>query len=115
MRCVVSARRCTTHRIHQRLTQAFALLGNPGLYVRMGAYKRSFILRYVEEACAEAYALAKVGGVNSGELTALQFPLNGNYGITVARMQSELKGVLLGPVVVGGATYHAAYGTIHDK
>ena len=101
-------------RVHQRLTQAFSLLGRPALYMRMGAYKRSYILRYIEEACAETRGLAKVGGVQPGELTALQFPLNGNYGITVVKLRSEAKGILLGPVAVVGATYYAIFGQIHD-
>jgi hypothetical protein len=67
-------------RIHQRLTQAFSLFGRPSLYMKMGAYKRSYILRYLEEAAAEAYGLYRAGGVRPDELTALQFPLNGNYG-----------------------------------
>ncbi|MGV1769515.1 hypothetical protein ACQZ6B_04985 [Agrobacterium vitis] len=110
-----SVRQTVYHeRIHQRLTQAFSLLGRPGLYMKMGAYKRSYILRYIEEAAAEAYGLARTGGVRPGELSAIQFPLNGNYGITVAKMGEEAKGVLLGPITVGGATYNAFYGAAHN-
>ncbi len=82
--------------------------------MRTGAYKRSYILRYIEEACAEARGLAKVGGAQPGELTALQFPLNGTYGISVVKLRSEARGILLGPVIVGGATFYAIFGTIHD-
>ncbi|KAA3511794.1 hypothetical protein G6L63_12140 [Agrobacterium vitis] len=110
-----SVRQTVYHeRIHQRLTQAFSLLGRPGLYMKMGAYKRSYILRYIEEAAAEAYGLARTGGARPGELSAIQFPLNGNYGITVAKMGEEAKGVLLGPITVGGATYNAFYGAAHN-
>ncbi len=63
-------------RVHQRLTQAFSLLGRPALYLKMGAYKRSFILRYIEEAAAETYALLKVGGARPGEIAGYRFPLN---------------------------------------
>jgi hypothetical protein len=101
-------------RVHQRLTQAFSLLGRPALYLKMGAYKRSFILRYIEEAAAETYALMKVGGARPGEIAGYRFPLNGNYGITLAQMRGEAKGILLGPVTVGGATYNAYFGIIHD-
>lgn len=80
----------------------------------MDAYKRSYILRYIEEAAAEAYGLRKVGGVQPGELTHIEFALNGNYGITVARVDEEAHGILLGPVVVGGATFNAYYGFLHD-
>ena len=110
-----SVRQTVYHeRVHQRLTQAFSLLGQPGLYLKMGAYKRSYILRYIEEAAAEAYAFSRTGGPQAGELTAIQFPLNGNYGITVAKMGQEAKGVLLGPVTVGGATYNAFYGAMNN-
>ncbi|MBB4006406.1 hypothetical protein [Allorhizobium taibaishanense] len=112
---VRSVRQTVYHeRVHQRLTQAFSLLGRPGLYMKMGAYKRSYILRYIEEAAAEAYGLARTGGPKTGELSAIQFPLNGNYGITVAKMGQEAKGVLLGPVTLGGAAYNAYYGAKND-
>lgn len=108
-------RRTVHHeRVHQRLTQGFSLLGRPALYMKMGAYKRSYILRYIKEAAAEAYGIAKTGGVRPGELTGMQFPLNNNYGITLAKMGHEAKGILLGPVVVGGATLNATFGMIRD-
>jgi hypothetical protein len=108
-------RRTVHHeRVHQRLTQAFSLLGRPALYMKLGAYKRSYILRYIEEAAAEAYGIAKSGGVRPGELTEMQFPLNGSYGITLAKMGEEAKGILLGPVVVGGATLNATFRVIDD-
>ena len=100
-------------RVHQRLTQAFSLLGRPALYLQMGAYKRSFILRYIEEA-AETYSLMRVGGARSGEISGFSFPLNGNYGVTLARMRNEARGILLGPVTVGGAAYHAYFGAMRD-
>jgi len=101
-------------RVHQRLTQAFSLLGRPALYVRMGAYKRSFILRYIEEAAAETYALARLGGRLDGEVAGYRFPLSGNYGITLQKLGEEARGILLGPVTVGGAAYHAYYGLIDE-
>jgi hypothetical protein len=101
-------------RVHQRLTQAFSLLGRPALYLKMGAYKRSLILRYIEEAAAETYALLKVGGAKPGEIAGYRFPLNGNHGVTLSQMRGEARGVLLGPVTVGSATYHASFGIMHD-
>lgn len=101
-------------RVHQRLTQAFSLLGRPALYMKMGAYKRSYILRYIEEAAAEAYRLKKIGGARPGELSAIEFPLNGNYGITVSRLGEEARGIVLGPVVVAGAAYNATFGLLDD-
>lgn len=112
---VRGVRRTVYHeRVHQRLTQAFSLLGRPALYMKMGAYKRSYILRYIEEAAAEAYGIAKTGGLRPGELSGIQFPLNGNYGVTLVQMGGEAKGILLGPVTVGGASFQAYYGLIDD-
>ncbi len=72
-------------RVHQRLTQAFSLLGHPGLYLKIGAYKRSFILRYLEEAAAETYGLMRAGGVRPGEIAGYRFPFNGNYAVTLTQ------------------------------
>ncbi|BCH58787.1 hypothetical protein RvVAR0630_14110 [Agrobacterium vitis] len=101
-------------RVHQRLTQALSLLGRPALYSRMSAYKRSYILRYIEEAAAESYGLAKTQGLRNSDYAGIQFPLNGKYGITVLDMKREAQGILLGPVTVGGATMNAYYGLIED-
>jgi hypothetical protein len=100
-------------RVHQRLTQAFSLLGRPALYLKMGRTNAPSFCA-IEEAAAETYALMKVGGARPGEIAGYRFPLKGNYGITLAQMRGEAKGILLGPVTVGGATYNAYFGIIHD-
>ncbi len=99
--------------VHQRITQGFSLLGWRGLYLRMGAYKRSFILRYIEEAAAETRGLSKVGDPQGAEVAGYKFPFDANYEITLAQMGAEIKGILLGPVVVGGRTYQAWFGWRH--
>ena len=101
-------------RFHQRLTQALSLLGRPAVYLRMGAYKRSYVLRYIEEAAAEAVRLHKIGGARPGELTALEFPLNGAYGITIAAIGIEIRGILLGPVIVSSAAFNAYFGLLDE-
>ena len=112
----LDVRRTVFHeRIHQRLKQVFSLLGKPGLYVHMSAYKRSYILRYIEEAAAESYGAFKAGtNGRNALLEGMQFPLNGHYGVTIVQMGHEARGVLLGPVTVGGLIYHAYYGMIDD-
>lgn len=97
-------------RFHQRWTQAYSLLGRPALYAKMGAYKRSFILRYISEAAAETWALARVGGVRAGEVAGYRFPINEIYDITLVQLGAEAKGILLGPVIVGGIYFQAWYG-----
>ncbi len=103
-------------RVHQRLNQGFSLLGRPALYLKLGAYKRSYTLRYLEEAAAEARALWKVGGPVHPEPVWYKFPYDKRYQITLALIGHEANGLLLGPVTVGGATYNAYFGLFHgDK
>lgn len=40
--------------VHLWLNRTFSMFGRPALYMRAGAYKKSYILRYLEEAAAEA-------------------------------------------------------------
>ena len=101
-------------RVHQRLTQGFSLLGRPALYTKLGAYKRLFLLRYIEEAAAEAYGKSEVGGHQAGDLTALEFPLRGPYGIGLEALKQEAKGILLGPVTVGATWYQVHYGLLRE-
>lgn len=101
-------------RVHQRLTQAFSLLGRPAMYARYGAYKKSFILRYIEEVIAETWGDVATRGVRQGIVDGFRFPLNGRYGVSILKMGAEAKGIVLGPVIVGGVPYQAWYGVIHD-
>lgn len=48
-----------------------------------------------------------------GEIVAYKFPFDQTYEVTLQQMGAEAAGILLGPVVVGGATYHAYYGLKH--
>lgn len=99
--------------VHLWLNRAFSALGRPAIYARMGAYKRSYILRYLEEAMAEAQSQRLVPRIE-GEVAAYKFPLNPTYDITLRKMGAEAKGILLGPVTVGGATWQAWYGLASD-
>jgi len=100
--------------VHLWLNRAFSALGRPAIYARMGAYKRSYILRYLEEAMAEARSQRLVPRIE-GEVPAYKFPLNPTYDITRRKMGAEAKGVLLGPVTVSGATWQAWYGLASDN
>lgn len=101
-------------RVHQRYNQGFSRLGRPALYLKLGSYKRSFILRYLEEAAAEARALWKVGGHVHPEPTWYEFPFDKRYQITLALIGHEVNGILLGPVTVGGAMYNAYFGSFDE-
>lgn len=97
-------------RFHQRLTQGLSLLGRPALYMRMSGYKRSFILRYIEEAAAETYQHHAMGGRVQGEVAGFKFACSPKYQISLVRLGQEASGILLGPVTVAGSTYTAYFG-----
>ena len=110
----VRAVRKTAHHeaVHLWLNRSFSMLGRPALYMRIGVYKRSYILRYLEEAAAEGRSHLHVPR-REGEVVAYKFPFDPTYEVTLQQMGGEAKGLLLGPVVVGGATYHAYHGLRH--
>lgn len=93
-------------RVHQRISQFFSLFGKRGQYLAKGAYRRSVILRYLEEAAAEAVGKSQTHGTREAVLMAIRFPIEGPYAITLVKMGLEARGVLLGPVIVGGVTYN---------
>lgn len=95
--------------VHLWLNRAFSAFGRPALYVKTGAYKRSYLLRYLEEAFAEGRSQLKVPR-KEGEVVAYKFPFDPKYQVTVQQMATEASGILLGPVIVGGATWHAYHG-----
>lgn len=105
-------RRAVHHeQVHSFLAAKLYLLREPRIYMKMSAYKRSYILRYVEEAVAEVRSRAMTDGLGRGQLIeAIRFPLGNRYQLTVALLGHEAKGVLLGPAVVGGLTYNVYYG-----
>ena len=98
--------------VHLWLNRTFSMLGRPALYMKAGAYKRSFILRYLEEAAAEGRSQLHFPR-REGEVVAYRFPFDPTYEITLRQMGAEAKGLLLGPVTIGGATYHAYHGLAH--
>ena len=108
---VREVRKATEHEVvHLWLNRAFSTLGRPAYYLRMGAYKRSYILRYLEEAMAEARSQHIVPR-REGEVAFYRFPFDPTYQVTLAKMGEELRGVVLGPVTVGGMTLQAVHGT----
>lgn len=110
---VRGVRRTVYHEsVHLWLNRTFSMLGKPAVHIRNGAYKRSYILRYLEEAAAEARAQFTMGRAE-GEVAAYRFPFDPTYEITLQRIGREAKGILLGPVIVGGATFHAYRGVAH--
>lgn len=103
----------THERVHRILKPKLYLLRQVRMYAIRSAYKRSYILRYLEEAFAEGLSTAKHVGISKEEfLRVKNFPFDRRYEITKEDLRTEGKGILLGPVVVGGATYNLYYGHI---
>lgn len=95
--------------IHQFLTPKLNVLRGLRGFMRAQGYNRSYILRYLEEALAETTAQLRVKGVNKANLIeGFKFPVANGY-ITVAKLQAEAKGLLLGPINVGGQIYNVWY------
>jgi hypothetical protein len=72
--------------------------------LKMSAYARSALLRYLEEALAEGYAQLRVNGLAAG-LRAYRFPLRFGY-VTISQMTTE--GSAIGTIVLGGTTFHVS-------
>jgi hypothetical protein len=87
--------------MHSFLTPRLQFLRELRIQLRDGAYQRSYILRYLEEALAEAWG--RFGTI--GETPkAIRFPVDRGY-VTVSKMIEEGVGAFQGPITVGGAIY----------
>lgn len=96
--------------VHQLLKPKLYLLRKVRMYAMRSAYKRSYILRYLEEAFAEGLSRAKWNGISKEEFSSTRkFPLGDNYQITLVDLAQEGRGVLMGPVTVGGAVFYVYY------
>lgn len=109
---IAEVRKTIRHeQVHQFIAAKLYVLREPRMYLRMSAYKRSYILRYLEEAAGETVAQFRTEGVGRGQLMeGLRFPLGNKYQITIGKMGAEAAAILLGPVTVTGLVYHAIYG-----
>ncbi len=98
-------------RVHSSIAPKFYLLRELRAFMHVSAYHKSYILRYLEEAFAELVGLMRAKGMSPRYvIDGFKFPLTNNYEITFTALRHEAAGVLLGPVVVGGAMYNVYYG-----
>jgi hypothetical protein len=89
--------------IHSALSPKFWLLRTARANMGQWAYNKVALLRYLEEALAETYALCRSRGVNAENvLTGLKFPFVEKY-LTITRATVELAGA----TIVGYFTYKA--------
>jgi hypothetical protein len=87
--------------VHRVLSPKLAPLRQLRAQVRAGAYWRSALLRYLEEAMAETYAQLRVNGAR-GFFTGIAFPIEGGY-VTIYQLATE--GASIGSICIGGAQF----------
>ena len=95
-------------RVHAILTPKLYPLRRFRVQVRANAYSNSVLVRYLEEALAETFAQVCVNGAR-GIVQGLTFPVREGY-VHVSgpiSMTAEARGMLLGPVNVGGMLHNA--------
>jgi hypothetical protein len=78
----------------------------------MSAYRRSVVLKYLEEAMAEGYAQLRINGLAEA-VEALRFPITGGY-VTVSQLAVE--GHAIGTIIVGGTMFRVSISqTVHRE
>jgi hypothetical protein len=94
--------------VHSFLTPKLYPLRELRAQIRIQGYARSVFLRYIEEAMAETYALLRTKGLDMNALIeGITFPVtSGGYRITLRQTSKEFRGVLLGPIKVGGMVWN---------
>ena len=77
------------------------------LRVELGinSYKKSYILRYLEEAIAETVAQV---AVNKNFITGIKFPVKKGY-VTIVELAEEAAGILMGTVNIAGQACTAKF------
>ena len=97
-------------KVHQLLTPKLQIFREIRIYAAQSGYRRSYILRYLEEAIAETVAQLRTGGVSAESvLNGLKFPIGKNYNISLATLGTEARGIIFGPITVGGIVYNVCY------
>lgn len=79
--------------------------------MKQSGYRRSYILRYLEEALAETYAQLKMYGLGKEHfIKGIKFPLGAKYEISIVKMGEEAKGILVGPITIAGMVFEVYEG-----
>ena len=91
-------------KLHSLLSPKLSVLREFRADLRMAAYNRSSLVRYLEEALAETYAQLRVSGIK-GLPTGIAFPVKNGY-VTLRATVIEGAGAT---IVVGGTTYGVYY------
>ena len=92
--------------VHSALTPKLYALRNLRVTISQNGYAKSHLLRYIEEALCESYALIRTNGFSvKTVIDGIKFPIRGQY-TTIAAMGKEAAGMLLGPINAGGMVYN---------
>ncbi len=103
------------HRLLAPKFQLFPQLRQARAVLRMNSYLKSYLLRYIEEALAETIARMRSRGFKVGEIwEGIKFPVGNDGYVTIAKMRVEAKGILLGPLNVGGMMCNAFYAATEE-
>jgi hypothetical protein len=94
-------------KVHSFLTPKLQVMREVRVLLSSNGYLKSYLLRYLEEALAETVAQVTVNGWREA-VVGITFPVKNGY-VTVAGMNSEVAGIILGPVNVGGMVYKAVF------
>jgi hypothetical protein len=94
--------------VHRALTPKLYALRELRIQIAIQGYERSVILKYLEEAMAETYAQLRTKGVDMNALLeAITFPVRAaDYEITLAKVGTEVRGLLLGPITAGAMVWN---------
>ena len=93
-------------RVHKFLTPKFYFLREIRIKLAIEGYNKSYLLRYLEEALAQTYALVRTQG-GGAILEGLAFPVKNGY-VSIGSMAKEAGSIVLGTVNVSGNSYRVA-------
>ena len=94
-------------RVHQVLTPKLNFLRRIRVQMSINGYKKSYLLRYLEEALAETIAQVGVNGFRN-VFEGVSFPVANGY-VSIAQMAGEAAGMLLGPINVSGMAFRVYF------
>ena len=119
--------------LHRFLVPKLYPLRRVRVYLGQESYNRSYVLRYLEEALAETYSQVRMKGLHRNAiLQGLRFPVQNGYlrlenaaaqaeveaagwvaekAAAKSLMVGEIKGALLGPLIVSGSMWMSYYTT----
>ncbi|MDR2154826.1 MAG: hypothetical protein LBE78_07360 [Burkholderiaceae bacterium] len=88
--------------VHRYFSPRFGPFRQIRAEIRMSAYSRLALLRYLEEALAEGYGQLMVHGL-ARALGAIKFPIQGGY-VTASQLTNE--GLIIGTITLSGTLFY---------